>query len=189
MSLDTRVIGGCRATNRVLCHENCFCSFSHHWLKIWTFKGASYSAAIEFQLENGTSLHKGLLTLTQPKLLGPKPMSGQLPISCSGSSKRLSESSSTFKCTPSQGPVEKRNQLPLFTELPEGICEWTALRSCWCLVGNLWNTFCLESILYVPCSIFSLSLFFCTWILMRKVVAVFGPRFPLLSHLRLNFHV
>lgn len=50
-------------------------------------------------------------------------MSGQLPISCSGSSKHLSESSSTFKCTPSQGPVEKRNQLPLFTELPEGICE------------------------------------------------------------------
>lgn len=72
--------------------------------------------------------------------------------------------------------MEKQNQLLLFTELPEGVCEWTALRSCWCLVGNLWNIFCLESILYVPCSIFSLSLFFCTWILMRKVVAFFGGK-------------
>lgn len=73
--------------------------------------------------------------------------------------------------------------------IPGGIWEWAALRSCWCLVGNLWNKFCLELILYVPHSIFSVSLFFCTRILMREVVAFLGARFPLLSHLRLNFHV
>lgn len=64
----------------------------------------------------------------------------------------------------------------LFAELPEGICEWTALRSCWCLVGNFSNTSCLKSILYVACSVFSMFLFFCAGILMRKAVAFFGGK-------------
>lgn len=78
-------------------------------------QGNELLAAIRFQLGNGPQHHQGLVTLAQPKLPSPKAMNGQLCLGCWGSSGHLSASSGAFQYSPSHGPGEVQNELPLFT--------------------------------------------------------------------------
>lgn len=154
--------GSERWVNRILC--------AHFAIpdSTWASRAMTCLAAIKFQLGNGPQQHQGLLTLAQAWIVSPK--GNEWAMTAPGLLWQLWAPLCSLTCILifsfpwTCGDAE---WAAFIYWVPGGIWEWALLRSCWCLVGNLWNTFGLESILCVPHSIFSLSLFFCSRIFMR----------------------